>query len=196
MENLNNILKNDWDSIEGWCTREKALKMIEYIKPNTQCCVELGVFGGKSLLPIALFCKNRVIGIDAWDCQNTLEGQNDIENDKWWSKIDFDKMYIYTQNLMKKYNCSNVELLRTTSEKAVVDFSDDSIDFLHQDSNHSEEISCKEVELYAKKVIIGGIWVFDDTNWNTTLKAQSLLIDYGYIKIHHATTWAVYQRIQ
>ena len=109
-------------------------------------------------------------------------------------KIDYEKMFNYTKNILTKYNCSNAKLLRMKSVDAISMFKDESIDFLHQDSNHSEKISCEEVELYYNKVKKNGIWVFDDTNWETTKKAQNLLINYGYKEIYDSGTWKVYQR--
>jgi len=80
------------------------------------------------------------------------------------------------------------------SSDAVKIFDDHSIDFLHQDSNHSEEISCMEVELYHNKVKPGGTWVFDDTNWPTTKKAQDLLVSKGYTEVYDSGEWKVYLR--
>ena len=185
---------DNYSSIEGWCTEEKALKMIEYINDDTKLCVELGVFGGKSLLPIAMKCKGKVIGIDAWNKDSSLSGENDIENNNWWATIDYEYMYTYTLNLMKKYNCNNVELYRTNSSDAIQYFENESIDFLHQDSNHSELISCNEVNLYYNKVKKNGIWVFDDVNWETTKKAQELLVNYGYTEIYNHGNWKIYKR--
>jgi hypothetical protein len=70
----------------------------------------------------------------------------------------------------------------------------ESIDFLHQDSNHSEEISCEEVELYHSKVKPDGIWCFDDTDWSTTKKAQQLLLTKGYTEVYNAVSWKIYRK--
>lgn len=192
---LTEILNNGtYDKIEGWCTKEKAIKMTDYIKDDFTLCVELGVFAGKSLLPICLKCKGSVIGIDSWSKDSSLEGINDKANDNWWSKIDYNHFFIYTENLLKTHNCKNVTLLRMKSSDAVSQFTDESIDFLHQDSNHSEEISCVEVELYKNKVKKNGIWVFDDTNWKTTQKAQNLLISYGYEELYDSGTYKIYKK--
>lgn len=198
MEQLLKLIRSgEYDKIEGWCTKEKALKMIEYISPRTMLCVELGVFGGRSLLPIALANKNGVtVGIDAWSANSSIDGENDDANDEWWKKIDYDGMFKYTIELLKRNGCSNTKLLREESSKAVDRFKNNSIDFLHQDSNHSEKISCAEVELYKNKVKQGGIWVFDDTNWETTRKAQELLAGYGYIEIYDSGTWKIYKRMK
>ena len=41
-------------SIPGWCSEEKALLMMDIIKENKcQHCIEIGVFSGRSLFPIA-----------------------------------------------------------------------------------------------------------------------------------------------
>jgi len=195
---MNNLLKiinsGDYEKIEGWCTKEKALTMAKLIKP-TDLCVELGVWGGRSLLPMCLMTKNKVIGIDAWSKDSSLEGVNDASNDEWWSKIDYEKMFNYTKDLLTKYKASNSILIRSKSSEVYEKFTDESIDFLHQDSNHSEKISCEEVELYHKKVKKNGIWVFDDTNWDTTKKAQELLVSYGYEEIYDSGSWKVYKRV-
>ena len=174
--------------------REKALKMIEYINSDS-VCVELGVFGGRSLLPIAIKAKNgNVTGIDAWNINAALEGINAKEHVEWWKKIDYNHFYEYTKEQLKLYNCNHVKLLKMTSVAAIESFEDNSIDFLHQDSNHSEEISCAEVLLYYNKVKQNGIWVFDDTNWDTTVKAQKLLCDKGYKLLFDSGSWKIYKR--
>jgi hypothetical protein len=188
------INSGEYEKIEGWCTVEKALKMASLIKP-TDFCVELGVWGGRSLLPICCMTKNKVIGIDAWSKQSSLEGKNDKENDIWWSKIDYDKMFEYTKSILSKYGCVNARLIRCKSKDVSNMFLDESIDFLHQDSNHSELISCEEVELYHKKVKKNGIWVFDDTDWETTIKAQKLLENYGYKEIYNSGKWKIYRKL-
>lgn len=197
------MLPKNYESIRGWCTAEKALTVMNLIiNSKSTMCVELGVFGGKSLIAIAIAAKqvsqsSKVIGIDAWTAQASLEGKNDKANDEWWEKIDYNDMYIYTKNLMVSNNVDSiVELWKCKSKDAVTKFEDQTIDVLHQDSNHSEEISCEEVELYYNKLKIGGYWIFDDANWPTTQKAQKLLISKGYEQIHASTNneWKIFKR--
>jgi hypothetical protein len=195
MDKLIKIIDSgEYEKIEGWCTKEKALKMASLINSN-DVCLELGVFAGRSLLPICLMTNQIVYGVDAWDKNASLDGENSKINDEWWNKIDYTKFFIYTQNLLNKYNCKNINLIKSTSKDAVKFFIDESIDFLHQDSNHSEKISCNEVDLYYNKVKKNGIWVFDDTNWESTKKAQQLLINYGYKEIYDSGSWKIYKRL-
>jgi len=54
---------------------------------------------------------------------------------------------------MEKYELLPlVNLYKSTSYSAVTLFSDNSLDMIHQDSNHSEEISCAELNLYDSKL--------------------------------------------
>jgi hypothetical protein len=92
---------------------------------------------------------------------------------------------------------SVVDLWKCKSRDVASKFEDNSIDLLHQDSNHSEEISCEEVELYWNKVRPNGYWVFDDTDWPTTKKAQNLLLTKGYrvLKVGSDNKWTIFIRI-
>jgi len=198
-----NILPSDYENIEGWCSVEKANKIIELVKTsNPGLIVELGVFGGRSLLAFGLGCKTNnlktvVIGIDAWSTDASLEGKNDVSNDEWWSKIDYKSMENYTQNIMKKYDVNDiVKLWKEKSVDVANRFKINSIDILHQDSNHSEEVSMKEVEVYADKIKSGGFWVFDDANWETTKKAQNLLISKGFYEVYSepSNSWKIFRK--
>lgn len=195
------MLPSNYESIHGWCTIEKAEKIMSYIKDlKPSLSVELGVFGGRSLLAIALESKkqnpnSKVIGIDAWEKSASLEGKNDKANDDWWANLDYNVIMKYASDLMKTNNVDSVvELWKDKSTNVSDKFDDESIDFLHQDSNHSEEISCQEVELYWNKVRHNGIWVFDDTNWPTTQKAQKLLCEKGYTELYDSGSWKIFRR--
>lgn len=204
MEPIQNIINAELHTIHGWCTVEKSLFMAKLaLENNVEKCVELGVFAGRSLLSVALAIKNNnnlkkriVIGIDPWKVSNCLEGENDVENDIWWSSINLDEMYNNTVKLFEKHQLESiVKLIKSSSSDCVDLFDDETIDMLHQDSNHSQYISCLEVEKYHKKVRVGGFWIFDDTDWSTTLDAQNKLISSGYECIHDFTSWKVFKRM-
>jgi hypothetical protein len=147
-------------------------------------CVELGVFGGRSLLPIAMAARARngnAVGIDAWSKEACEQGVNDIANTDWWNNIDYDFFYNYTVKVMSDAGVSaTTSLIRSKSADAVDYYTSKTISVLHQDSNHSEEVTVEEVNLWYDKVKIGGYWIFDDTDWPTTQTAQSLLLEKGY----------------
>jgi predicted O-methyltransferase YrrM len=172
-------------TLHGWCTPEKALHIYNLVLVHQQpLCVELGVFGGRSLLPIGLAAREKngtIVGIDAWSKDACEQGINDIENTEWWNKIDYDFFYNYTEKVMSDAGLSNItKLIRSRSADAVSYFTSKSISVLHQDSNHSEEVTVEEVNLWYDKVKPGGYWIFDDTDWPTTKKAQDVLVGKGY----------------
>ena len=85
-------------SLPGWCTPEKAQRLFDLvIESNAQFTCELGVFGGRSFIPLALAHKQKgtgfALGIDAWKKEVSLEGTNSLENNEYWSKIDYTEIY-------------------------------------------------------------------------------------------------------
>ena len=199
------LLPKNFESIDGWCSRNKALKIMEIVNDKTELIVEIGVFAGKSLLPLALKLKyennnGKVIGIDPWSSEASIEGTNDSANNDWWSKINYDYFYNYTQNLLKKNNVDSiVELVRDKGENCVKKFEDETISILHIDGNHSEETSTKDVNMWSSKIIKGGFIIFDDTNWPTTQRAQQLLIEKGFEEKYESKEgdkgeWKLYQK--
>jgi hypothetical protein len=82
--------------------------------------------------------------------------------------------------------------LRQRSDAAVGGFENGSIAVLHQDSNHSEQISSAEVELWTPKLRPGGYWIADDTDWITTRRAQGLLAEKGFAVVEEHANWKVF----
>lgn len=185
-------------TLPGWCAPEKGKKMAEVILENeSEVCVELGVFGGRSLVAIALALKaqrkGRVFGVDPYTAAAALEGTNDPENDAWWRKLDHEQIHAAAERVLDDLELSKFAIiLRARSQDASRNWP--SIDLLHQDSNHSEEVSCAEVELYAPVLKPGGIWIMDDTNWQTTRKAQDKLLALGFTAQHREESWAILRK--
>ena len=180
-----NYIETTVPTLHGWCSVEKATQLYTLVlEHESPLCVELGVFAGRSLLALALGARAKngsAVGIDAWSKEACEQGVNDIANTEWWNKIDYDFFYNYTATVISDANLSTTtRLVRSKSAEAVDQFSSKSISLLHQDSNHSEEVTLEEVNLWFDKVKIGGHWVFDDTDWPTTQAAQNLLLEKGY----------------
>lgn len=178
--------------MEGWCTPDKATALAECVldlKPDV--CVEIGVFAGKSLIAIALAChensKGRVIGIDPWDKDASVQGFSPSDpNHQWWRDV-VNHSYIMGQctSFVKQMGInSRVHLCRGTAEHTLPGmllvkdlFGRPFIDLLHIDGNHSEICSTFDVENYVPLVTSGGTVVFDDVNWVTTTRAQQRLTE-------------------
>jgi predicted O-methyltransferase YrrM len=163
--------------LHGWCSEEKASTLIDIILANKpQKIVEIGVWGGKSLIPMAYAVKangsGAVYGIDPWSAQESADGMDGV-NYEWWSQVDHELVYQSLVSSIKKFELENqIVLVRDTSENAPL-ISD--IDILHIDGNHSDEASFIDVSKWVPCVKSGGLVIFDDVNWGTTGRAVSLL---------------------
>ncbi len=166
--------------LEGWCSQEKASRMMELIvKTSPEVFVEVGVFGGSSFLPTvaAMRYNQKGLGyaIDPWKKEACLEGNQGV-NYEWWSRINLDMiMNGFIQKMRENGLNQYYQLMRMTSKEALGSFTDGSIDILHIDGNHSEESALFDATHWLSKVRSGGYIWFDDANWVTTKKAVEYL---------------------
>ena len=156
--------------IAGWCDETKARNLIQIItltRPKT--VVEIGVFGGKSLIPQALALRETggvIRGIDPWDAQEAIVGMKERASIDWWSKLDMEGIRLALCNHIRRLRLDNqVDLIRETSERAASRFENESIGLLHIDGNHSVERSIPDAQLYLPKVAPGGFIYVDDIGW-------------------------------
>lgn len=165
------------NELQGWCSQEKAsilIDMIVELKPDV--IVEIGVFGGKSLIPMAFALKHNnngvIYGVDPWTAEASSEGMDGV-NLEWWSSIDHDQILKGLQSKIVQFKLeSEVELIQSTSEECPPI---QKINILHIDGNHSEKTSLIDVLKWVPLVESGGIIIFDDVNWSTTKLATDWL---------------------
>lgn len=83
----------------------------------------------------------------------------------------------YARRLLR--GCSGrVEFIRALSEDAV-DLIPDGLDFVYLDGNHDYDFVKKDIELYSKKLHVGGFLCFDDTGFFSVSKAIVECVDAG-----------------
>lgn len=198
IDNVEELIERELPGIPGWCTTEKGKRMARLCQ-GASLCVELGVFGGRGLVAMALALKDQghgeAHGIDPFTSDAALEGTNDPANDEWWSKLDLEAIGRSAQETIDQLGLTGItRIIRSRSQEVVVGYGDFSVDVLHQDSNHSEEVSCAEVALWASKLTRGGIWIFDDTDWPSTHLAQKQLVAVGFTELEDHGSWKVYRR--
>lgn len=189
IKKLSEEIREILPTIHGWCSIEKATKLIELIVNNKlKNCVEIGVFGGSSLIPQALALRylgaGVVHGIDPWENNCALEEMVHPDHRKWWGELNFESVYndcIKHIDRLKLTRFCN--LMRAKAEDVVGKFADGSVDLLHIDGNHSEALSYKDATLYLPKVKKDGFIMFDDIWWCevenqvTTRKAITFLFE-------------------
>ena len=166
--------------LEGWCSEEKSNKLYDLIiKTKPSKLVEIGVFGGKSLLSQAFALKDNnqgiIHGVDSWKVNDCIDGMQNESAINWWNALDYEKIYNGCKSSIENNNLQNYIKLHRMSSEEYSKMIDYEIDILHIDGNHEEESSCKDVELYLPKVKKGGYIWFDDANWHQTQKAINLI---------------------
>ena len=183
---IQDFIKTELPKIHGWCSQVKAKKMatiLGEIKPKL--CVEIGVFGGSSLITQALALKENCIGeiirIDQWEKEAAIEDVENQVNKKWWGEINLEEIYEHCLAKIEEFNVGNfVKIMRMKSLDAAVFFENESIDTIHIDGNHTEKQSYQDAVTYFPKIKIGGHIFFDDIDWieaetNSTKKALDYL---------------------
>lgn len=169
----------DWADIGRRC--EVAQLVIES-KPKV--VVEIGTFGGAGAIPIAFALREnndggRLYCIDPYRVEYAVEGEW-TDNQKWWqNNIDIDAIHTKCVHAIWSHNIDNwIVMIRAASQHVYQLFP--KIDFLVIDGNHSEVASLRDAELYAPRVVSGGLILCDDADWqapkdgqlvNTTKKA-------------------------
>lgn len=186
---------------EGWCTMEKAMVLASIVLEHKPAkAVEIGIFGGRSLFAIGSAMKvighGTAVGIDPWSIDAAIEGEVGKENEDWWkNNVDLEEIYRGFVRRVLDYDLSNqVRWVRDKSERVVNLFKDGEIDLFHQDSNHSELVSCRDVDLWHKKVAPEGFWILDDTDWQTQAKAIQMIKDKGFKVVNDFGTYMVFKR--
>ncbi len=187
-------------ALHGWTSVDKGARLAELVvAARSPLSVELGVFGGRGTISLAIgheaLGTGEVLAIDPWAREASLEGVNAPENDAWWGALDHEAIYA---SFVAALRTSGTErwcrVLRERSADAVRRVADGSVAVLHQDSNHSEAVSCDEVERWTPKLARDGYWIADDTDWATTQRAQRRLAELGFAVVEDHAQWKVYRR--
>lgn len=137
--------------------------------------VEVGVFGGASLLSIVDVCvknNNKLYGVDPWELANTANGKK-LSQQEW--KIYKNKLLSVRKNLeniITKLNYSNtVSLVKDFSPKASDKFEKDSIDLIYIDGDHAYKSVLADLNGWMVKLKPGAFIWGDDFNWPNVAKA-------------------------
>lgn len=183
--------------LPGWCSVKKARWLVDTILAEKLTnIVEIGVFGGRSLIAMALAVKHLslggyVLGVDSYCFEDQIEGEHRKHHIEWARNIDFELMWHVATNAVQKYAVQSVcGVLRASSLQ--VSWLVETVDLLHIDGCHSVLASCRDVESWLPKVRQGGIVVLDDSDWDTVQPAREMLMEQLEL-VHTETTWEAYR---
>jgi predicted O-methyltransferase YrrM len=182
IESVKYTVLDNLHEIWGWCSEEKATQFIDLVyEVQPETCVEIGVFAGASLFPVAAALKGIgkgvILAIDPWDkieCIRYLDPDLDTKDLRWWAHQNLDHIYFGYLSLIRQYELEKqVITLKLTSKKAAKIIGH--IDILHIDGNHYPKAAIEDVQFYLPKVRSGGYIWFNDANWPALFPAIALL---------------------
>lgn len=184
--------------LEGWTTGDKGVELAKLIlKEKPKVVVELGVFGGRSLIAMAMALRaaggGKAFGIDPWRLQVAIEGETDTANIQWWTNnINLHEIHRGAMEAIWRLGLDQwAIIIRAASQDVLQLFP--MIEVLHIDANHSELASCRDVENFVPRVPSGKWVIFDDSDWGSTRKAVALLNGYCEL-VKDYGSWRLYQR--
>jgi hypothetical protein len=137
--------------------------------------VEIGVYRGRSLLPVAAMLRiigsGVATGIDPWSVDEALQEETHAVGagvNEWVRSHPWEETYQSVVERIDGYHLAeHCRILRMTSEEAAPQFADASVDLVHVDGNHDQAAVERDVELYLPKLKPGGFLVLDDASWDS-----------------------------
>ncbi|MDD4781314.1 MAG: class I SAM-dependent methyltransferase [Tissierellia bacterium] len=163
--------------------------------------VEIGVYRGKSLLPIAsVVQKNNglAIGIDPYNNECAREFDVDVEKQEainnFINNQDFGSIYLDVLLLIEKFDLSrNCKIIRKTSSDAIIDIikTKSKIDMLHIDGNHDYKFVKEDADKYLPLVNDWGFVIFDDIDWKSVNDVYIEVKKQGFVPILEAPTFGI-----
>ena len=167
----------------GGSSLTKALLVGELIVTNgVHIAVEIGVYRGRFLLPVAFILRSLgrgpAIGIDPYSALHAT--QHDLAElhpnpevvERWTSALDWDAVYEEVRRMIDEFDLGAACLIdRRPSRDAATDLPDEGIDLLHVDGNHDRRQVEEDLSLYLPKLRRGGIVVMDDLSWPSVAEA-------------------------
>lgn len=185
-----------------WCDLEKAGQLAALVLAlRPEVIVEIGVFLGGSLIPMALAQRryaqrgrDTTVAIDPWAADASVEGQHG-DNAAWWGKLDHEAIYRrFNARLVVHGLTELVKVVRLPSDAVTPPAR---CDLLHIDGNHGPQ-AMRDFERFAPSVLVGGILVFDDLGWEGghVSAARDRALASGFVECYPLGTGAVLQRVR
>jgi hypothetical protein len=195
-DDLRSLVVNNFNCVpSGFCSEEKAIKLAEVVwtlKPKWS--VEIGVFGGKSFIPISTAVlyidhnrgNHRAFGVDIWEANVAADQYQNTPHENYWGNQSVHN-FVRDQafQAVKKLRTHSVQLYVSTSEEASLCFNDEEVGLCHIDGNHSELHVHRDLNSWWPKIQTGGVIVLDDLGWipekavNWVKERSSLICEVG-----------------
>lgn len=156
---------------DGWTTAAQAQAIYGILKAEKQPIngVEIGVAGGRSLIPAALAARDskggKIIGIDPYSVDAAIEFENDAATIEWCKKkATYARSYRHVQREIAICKLSaHADVLVAKSHEVADRFT--AINWLHVDGNHNQPAVKRDLDHYLPRVVSGGLIRLDNCDW-------------------------------
>lgn len=182
-----------------WCDRAKTEALVSMVIAfRPPLIVEVGVFGGGSLIPMAMAIQHLgggavVVGIDPWSDAIAIQGQVTNEDREWWAAISLDRVYDKFISKIRELGLEAfTQIHRKTSDAVDIPAG---IAILHIDGSHDDQ-AVRDVAHFAPRVELGGFCVMDDLHWANggPKRGAQRLVQMGFKERYSLGTGACFQR--
>lgn len=202
-DQLFNAITGVLPTVAGWCELDKAHALAAAVLTlRPRVVVEIGVFGGRSLIPMALACQacgsGHVVAIDPWTAAAATEGYEGA-NKEWWGSRDHEGIYQdFVRNVAALGLQGHVHVMRSKSDDVTPP---EAIDLLHVDGQHTDQ-AVRDVQRFAPKIRVGGLTFMDDIGWINegtgagVQRAVEALLKLGFVQLYPIGTGACFQRMR
>lgn len=160
--------------------------------------VEIGVYAGKGIISMGLAHRytghGKVIGIDPYSADASIEGQFNDGDKQFWEKLDHEMIYNICQQSIRGFDVKDqIEIIRKRSDE--VD-PPSNIGVIRIDGNHGDAV-LSDVERYAPNVTAGGLLFLDDIGWTggSVERAARVLSGSGWKELYKLEDGAVFQKL-
>ncbi len=156
-------------------------------KYGLRAFLEIGVYRGRSLLPVAALF-NRLgdglaTGIDPYSFTAAEQHDTELFPEEiadgvapWNRQMDWEALYLEVMGRIDALEVTDhCRLIRATSAEAAASVPAGSIDLLHIDGNHDRTAVLFDTNTYLPKVSAGGFVVLDDAWWPSVQEARRLV---------------------
>jgi hypothetical protein len=198
MTDLFETIQQEQPRIPGWCSRDKSITLASIVVAlRPAISVEIGIYGGSSIVPILLAHKwigmGVVYGIEPWSKEEAMKAQTTPADVEWWGVQDYDGLYNGFMDLIRRLGVADILRLHRNTSRFVDP--PPGIGLLHIDGAH-DNVAIQDVVRFAPQVVMGGMVVMDDLNWagGAVTRAALRLEQLGFRFLYPIGTGAVYQK--
>jgi tetratricopeptide (TPR) repeat protein len=184
----------------GWISLDKAGCLIDYVDEicrdvDNPICVEIGVYAGKSILPVALELKRnykgQIYAIDPWTNEEATKGYEGPHYE-YWSQINLQEKFQLFKTVIKEFELDEyVVTLKETSDNAP---ELKNINLLHIDGQHTDQ-ALRDAKKYAVNVELNGYCIVDDVDWGQVENVPKFLEKIGFVPIHSVGSTAIFKKL-